>query len=475
MLHLEWHQSDLAVLSEANEAAFRAGNEVGAVAKQIYGTSESVEIKYRRGHTDSMVRETAKLMADGANFPIFEATFCHGGVLVRVDVLIPHGRRWRAIEIKATKETKDEHHMDCAIQWWVLKHAGVDVTSISLGYVNGDFIYRGRGNFDGFIVEDDLTEVADAMGPDVEALIAAATKTVNGVCPDVPVGRHCEDPHDCLFADHCWPTDTQYPIRNIGGNKERIFAWVERGYRDIRDIPAADLSAERQQMVHQVTCAGRPRVRPGAYDELKALGYPRYHLDFETTMPAVPIWEGSKPFQTHAVQFSVHIDDGTGDGSLDSTQHHEFLDLSGDPPMRPLADSLIATLGKEGPVFMWHHYEKTVINGLIQLYPDLENRLQAIVDRLVDLKKITGRYYYHPDMQGSFSIKDVAPTVNPAYDYKSLEGINEGGAAADGYLEAIHPDTSPERKTELEQQLLRYCRFDTEAMVEIARFLASIG
>ena len=55
-------------------------------------------------------------------------------------------------------------------------------------------------------------------------------------------------------------------------------------------------------------------------------------------------------------------------------------------------------------------------------------------------------------------------------DYAQLEGIYEGAAAADGYLEAINPSTTPEREIELEEQLLRYCRFDTEAMVEIVRY-----
>ena len=45
--------------------------------------------------------------------------------------------------------------------------------------------------------------------------------------------------------------------------------------------------------------------------------------------------------------------------------------------------------------------------------------------------------------------------------------------ASDGYLEAIGRDTTPERKAELEEQLLRYCSFDTEAMLEIVRFLGA--
>jgi hypothetical protein len=73
-------------------------------------------------------------------------------------------------------------------------------------------------------------------------------------------------------------------------------------------------------------------------------------------------------------------------------------------------------------------------------------------------------------MLGSWSIKAVLPAVAPHMNYAELEGINQGMGASDGFIEAIDPGTTPERKSELEDQLLRYCRFDTEAMVEIVRF-----
>jgi hypothetical protein len=76
-------------------------------------------------------------------------------------------------------------------------------------------------------------------------------------------------------------------------------------------------------------------------------------------------------------------------------------------------------------------------------------------------------------MAGSWSLKAVLPTIAPDMQYSKLEGIQEGTAASEGYLEAIHPDTSPERKAELKEQLLRYCRFDTEAMVRLVQFLAT--
>jgi len=73
-------------------------------------------------------------------------------------------------------------------------------------------------------------------------------------------------------------------------------------------------------------------------------------------------------------------------------------------------------------------------------------------------------------MLGSWSIKAVLPTIAPQMDYLQLEGIKEGSGAADGFIEAIAPTTSPARKAELQEQLLRYCKFDTQAMAEIVRF-----
>jgi hypothetical protein len=106
------------------------------------------------------------------------------------------------------------------------------------------------------------------------------------------------------------------------------------------------------------------------------------------------------------------------------------------------------------------------------MFPDLAADLRKVIKRLFDLHPVVKANYYHPDMLGSWSIKAVLPTINPAMDYKKLEGIHEGTAASKGFLEAINPETDMFRKLELEEQLRRYCRFDTEAMVEIVRFFS---
>jgi len=307
------------------------------------------------------------------------------------------------------------------------------------------------------------------LEPRVVELLAKARAAVTGPMPEINVGAHCNKPYECQFQSHCWPTDTRYPIIGLGGSKAKLGDYVALGAHDILDVDENSITAATQQRIYRVTCKGEPEVLAGARETLMALPYPRYYLDFETIGPAVPIWSGTRPYAAIPVQWSMHIEEEGG-----QTGHEEFLDLSGEPPMRALAEGLIECSGVAGPVLMYTSYEKGVINGLIEMFPDLAEPLQKIIERLFDLHPVVKENYYHPDMLGSWSIKAVLPCIAPHMNYAELEGINEGMGASDGFLEAIGigPEGPPgaERKAELEEQLLRYCKFDTEAMLEIVRF-----
>lgn len=468
-LHLEKHHPELAVVSPQTESLFATGHLVGKISQQLYGTRESVEIPFNR-NMHIMVRETQRLLESGADFPIFEASFRVENVLVRVDILVPDDDGWSAIEVKASTSVKDYHVLDCAIQDWVMRTSGLPLKSISLAHINNQFVYEGDGDYHGLLEQVDLTDDVRTVEPTVVDMISKARDAVLGYFPEVFVGSQCNKPYDCQFQEHCWPSDTEYPVRGLGGSKAKLGQYVASGARDIRDVAADDISADTQLRIHRVTCAGEPEVLGNARRILESLDYPRYYLDFETIAPAVPFWAGTRPYAAVPVQWSCHIDDGTGDGSLAAMRHEEFLDLSGKAPMRTLAEKLIECLGDDGPVLMYTNYEERVIEGLIELFPDLKAPLRAIIGRLFDLHPVVKDNYYHPDMLGSWSIKAVLPTIARHMDYANLEGIKEGTGASDGFVEAIDPETFDKRRAVLEEQLLRYCRFDTEAMVEIVRF-----
>jgi hypothetical protein len=461
-LHLEKHHPEYGEVSSQTESLFATGHQVGAVAQQLYGTADSVEVEF---DFKRMEAETRRLVEGGANFPIFEATFRHENVLVRVDTMIPDADGWRVIEVKASTSVKDYHVLDCAIQDWVLRNSGINVTSISLAHINNQFVYEGGGNYEGLLLENDLTDEVRTLEPTVIDLLVKARDAVAGQIPDIAVGKQCNTPYECQFIQHCWPTDTTYPITGLGGSRAKLAEYVALGARDILDVDENSISAATQQRIYRVTCKGEAEILDAARREIASLGYPRYYLDFETIGPAVPIWPGTRPYASIPIQWSCHIEAEGGE-----PRHEEFLDLSGEPPMRALAEAMIECLGDDGPVLMYTNYEQRVIEGLIDMYPDLEEPLRKIINRLVDLHPIVKQNYYHPKMLGSWSIKAVLPCIAPQMDYSQLEGIQEGTAASEGFLEAIDPETTPARKAELEEQLRRYCRFDTEAMLEIVRF-----
>jgi hypothetical protein len=465
-LHLEIHKPELAHISPETEAAFRVGHKVGAVARQIYGSDDAELVPYEGGLGHAL-KKTARLVTGGPEFPIFEATFQYDGVLVRVDALLPDDDGWRIVEVKASTTVKDEHSFDCAIQSWVFQGAGYRLNGIALAHVDSGFVYQGGGDYAGLLIEKDMQDEVAQLLLVVPDWVQKARVAAGDEEPDVPVGQYCFAPYECPFIAYCWPQDTDYPVQGLGGSTAKLAEFVREGYEDVRDVPPSRLT-EKQQWIQHVTKSGRTDLQSRACEFVAGLRYPRYYLDFETIMPPVPIWPGTRPYETIPIQWSCHSEPSPG-----KLHHADFLDLTGDPPMRRLAESLVRVLGGEGPVLMYTAYEKRVIDGLIDRFPDLQQPLLAIRDRLVDLAPVTRQCYYHPEMRGSWSLKDVMPTIDADLSYNKLQGIREGTAASEGYLEAIDPATSPERKAELKQQLLRYCSFDTEAMVRLVQFLGS--
>jgi hypothetical protein len=119
---------------------------------------------------------------------------------------------------------------------------------------------------------------------------------------------------------------------------------------------------------------------------------------------------------------------------------------------------------------MYTTFERTCINILADFCPDLRSDLMALAERLVDLHPIVKDNYYHPAMQGSWSIKAVLPTIAPELDYKKLGAIQEGTAAQIAYLEAISLEPQMARRGEIRMSLLDYCKHDTLALVTLASF-----
>ena len=82
------------------------------------------------------------------------------------------------------------------------------------------------------------------------------------------------------------------------------------------------------------------------------------------------------------------------------------------------------------------------------------------------------KWYYTPEMRGSYSIKYVLPALVPELSYNDLD-IKEGGAASNTFLSMVN-GTFEGNVEKTRKQLLEYCKMDTQAMVKILDVLNQV-
>jgi predicted RecB family nuclease len=132
---------------------------------------------------------------------------------------------------------------------------------------------------------------------------------------------------------------------------------------------------------------------------------------------------------------------------------------------------LLASERFPGAIMAWSQYEERVIRDMAGLFPDLAERLIALLYRIVDLLKIVQDHVAHPDFQGSYSMKAVAPALAPDLTYGDLDIADGGAASAAFYRIVADPTLSAEARNELRRSLLVYCQRDTLALARVHQWL----
>ena len=287
-----------------------------------------------------------------------------------------------------------------------------------------------------------------------------------------------------------------------------------------------------------------PEIFDGLKAEMDSWVYPLHFIDFETSAVAIPFHSGMRPYEVIAFQYSHHIvyEDG-------SVEHKgEYLNtIKGQFPNFDFIRSLKTELEEdEGSVFRYATHENTIVNAIYRQLlnsenpPDVRQELLSFIEcishsnssavnewkgsrDMIDLLEVVKKYYYHPLMGKSNSIKKVLPAIlnqsvnlqqkysKPIYGvtdgikslnfrdwawikfendkvidpYKLLEPIMDdvpqdeidamitdgkvadGGAAMMAYARMQFTEMNEFESGVLQKSLLRYCELDTFAMVLI--------
>ena len=194
--------------------------------------------------------------------------------------------------------------------------------------------------------------------------------------------------------------------------------------RDRSEAPPSGWSATERQRT-QVRCVrdgnnANPVVDEGGLRAaLLRLVFPLHFIDFETTRCALPFHKDEPPYGNIAFQFSHHIVEADG-----QVRHaNEWISLDrGIQPNESFARALRDAIGNDsGSILHYAAHERTVLKDIAEtcLDPELSAWIRSILPqadgtggtRMVDMKEIILRHYYHPLARGSNSLKAILPSI----------------------------------------------------------------
>jgi hypothetical protein len=456
---------------EKSKALFRVGDTVGDYAKNLF--PGGTEIEFDPTDFNGMTRCTRELIVDGVD-TLYEATFREAGIFAMADILHKTDDGWDMYEVKASTSVKPYHLDDASVQWYALSQV-LGLNRAYIVHVNNQYERHGDIDVGQLLTIEDVTEIVQSRQTDIPKNVKILESMVKGEMPEVDIGPQCSDPYDCDFRDHCWahvPEVSIFNLYRLWGSKK--FDLYDRGILSYADIPEDYPLNEMQQRQVASSLTGEIIIDPPVIRRfLDRIQYPISFFDFETFQNPIPRFEGQRPYMQMPFQYSLHVMDERG-----GLSHHEFLGDHDSDPRRDLCESMLRHLPSTGSIVAYNQsFEIGRIRDLAGLFPDLEGELMTLIERFVDLVvPFREGGYYHPDFNGSFSIKSVLPAMfpdDPELSYKSLN-IQDGGMASDTFANLYLLD-DPSLLPAIRQDLLAYCKLDTLAMVRIWEKLKQIA
>jgi hypothetical protein len=451
----------------ATQAVFDQGTRVGELARSYVPGGTLVDLPHRQLRERVAMTEAAL----GSRTPaIYEASFFADRVFVAVDILERRGSAWRIVEVKSTTKLKDEHVPDAAVQAHVLRRAGLEVASVELMHLDRECRFP---HLESLFAREDITAQVDAALPAIPALVSEQLAMLDGPLPAVAIGAHCSEPYECPFRSRCWAGLPEHHVTTMYFAGRKAWAFEAAGYRTVMDVPEAECPTAASRRQRRALLERRRIVEPTLAAALAALRGPFAFLDFETVAPAVPMWEGCRPYDAVPAQFSCHREDGRG-----GHEHREWLAEEPGDPREPLAHALIEACAGAASIVTYNvAFERRCVRELARhLGGERARALADIDDRLVDLLPLVRDHVYDPAFGGSFSLKAVLPALVSNAGYDDL-AVREGTTASAWLERLVREDAAPApaERARMATALKAYCKLDTWATVLLLRRLRELA
>lgn len=437
------------------------GKKIGKLARDLY--PDGVFVNALDNETAAAL--TREFIVDQKVQTIFEGTFITGNYVAKADILIRKGTSWDVVEVKSGLNVKEEHIADMAYTTLIAQKSGFKPSNILLQLINKE--YRLGMPLENLFVRinctGDVLEKVKEFTPSlskIDQIVHAADE------PKPEPTMNCKK---CSEFKQCIGKDIENHIFQIPRLSEKSFtALSAEGILSIFDVPESFKLTPIQRQVVQCIKSGEVEIDPVMKEKLDEIVWPAHYLDFETSQTAIPLYPELGPYDIFPTQYSIHICDRLGN----VTAHRDYIANPTLDCRKELALRLIADLDTKGSIITYSNYERTMIKALYEAFPDLEQPLQALIERIVDLEKSV-KCVRHPQFAGRTSIKVVLPALVTDLSYEGL-AIANGGCAMVVFAMMAQGMMIPEEIEQKKAELLAYCKLDTLAMVRVHEQLCGL-
>ena len=339
-------------LSMEQRAKFKRGVDVGLLAQQYFPGGINMTPSSPSQFSKKVV-ETLKNLTNPAVNVMYEAVFQYDDTLIMLDIIVRDGDKWRAIEVKSSLNISQTYMKDAALQYYVLKGCEVPLSDIQLMYINADYVRKGDLDLKQLFVFQSIKEYAEQY-QDVIAKNIAHFKDIikQPHSPKIPVGDQCDSPYRCEFHGHCWkdvPNEADKPytidykiLYELAGDKNQSTAF------------------------------------------LNLLFY----------RPAVPLFDGDKPYTEFVIGFSILSNNGRYDSIYN---WHCLDDLSKWKECLPLLTERLAG------------FDRVICFGWSNLLNSKELNYKILNFREV----LQQADFHHEKVKSDFSLKNVYESIFP--------------------------------------------------------------
>ncbi len=357
--------------------------------------------------------------------------------------------------------------LNAALQYYVIKNCLPELSDFNLLTMNPKYVLEGELEIGKLfkttsVMKDALKNVEYFTH---KSQVAKLTLE-QGKIPDIKIGTHCFQPYACDFLGTCWKnTSDPSSVLTLGKlTKQEMFDLYDKNIKRIDEIDIDTIQSKEVKIQVKAAIEQKEQIfKTEVKNFIADIKQPMCSLDIEVWMPAIPFYQGTKPFQQIPFLFSmIYAENG------DLKKYSYFKPIEEDLRKEFLQTIIKMTKEYQTILMFDKSLEENILNQLVDLFPEFRNDINELKAKIVDLAEpIRKGNYYHPEMKGNFTLKSIAPLVNNEAGFDTLE--IQSGISAMCIYESLLGQNAIEAQ-HIKEQLIEYCELDALITYQLLDF-----